>query len=449
MNKLQELQEQRQATYAKAKAITDAAEAEERELTDEQQAKVDGLLDEVDDLDKQIDAEQQKLDKARQRKQRLEGAEQRAAQPVATKSAPNGSAYEVPDDARIGPMTDRREYDPKAGFNHVGEFAMAVRNHCCNAAFDDRLNIVGAPTNVSNTGVGSDGGFAVPDEFNNTLFRHAFNEASLLPRTRRLVVSGNSITIPTDEDEPWSSNGVQVYWTAEASQVSDSKVNLNGAQINLHDLTALAPVSNDLLEDSGVALEPYLNSLVPDRIRYKVDDAIVNGDGAGKPLGILESGAIVSVSRGTTNATVTAANVANMYARSTQGAMLNGLWLHHPSVMAQFIQMTVSNQPVFTPPGGINNAPFGQLLGRPIVPHDACQKLGDKGDVYLLDPSQYVTITKGRGIDSQMSIHLYFDRNISTFRFNFRVGGQPWMDSTISPDNGTDTRSPFVTLATS
>ena len=91
---------------------------------------------------------------------------------------------------------------------------------------------------------------------------------------------------------------------------------------------------------------------------------------------------------------------------------------------------------------------MGRLLGIPVIISQHCQAVGTPGDIYLLDLSQYLVLTKGDGIQAAMSIHLFFDYNVSTFRFNFRVAGKPWFQAPITSKYGSYTLSPFVNLAT-
>ncbi|MGE0724808.1 MAG: phage major capsid protein, partial [Alphaproteobacteria bacterium] len=77
---------------------------------------------------------------------------------------------------------------------------------------------------------------------------------------------------------------------------------------------------------------------------------------------------------------------------------------------------------------------------------EACSTLGDKGDLIFADLSQYMTLTKGQQIRTDVSMHLYFDQGLQAFRFTFRVNGQPWWGSSITPQFGNQTRSCFVTL---
>jgi hypothetical protein len=46
------------------------------------------------------------------------------------------------------------------------------------------------------------------------------------------------------------------------------------------------------------------------------------------------------------------------------------------------------------------------------------------------------------------SIHVFFDYDMTAFKFVFRMGGQPWWSSALAAKNGTNTYSPFVALQT-
>ena len=92
-------------------------------------------------------------------------------------------------------------------------------------------------------------------------------------------------------------------------------------------------------------------------------------------------------------------------------------------------------------------APFGTLLGRPILPLEQCQTVGTVGDIMLADWRQYLIIEKG-GIEAASSIHVEFLTDQTVFRFILRMDGQPMRNAALTPFKGTLTQSSFVTLAT-
>jgi HK97 family phage major capsid protein len=141
-----------------------------------------------------------------------------------------------------------------------------------------------------------------------------------------------------------------------------------------------------------------------------------------------------------------ATNVAKMYARQINPR--DAVWLINPMVLPQLIVMTIGNQPIWTPPNaGIANAPMGMLLGRPIMSQQHSKIVGDVGDIGFVNWRYVRSITKAGGIESASSMHLYFDQGINAFRFIFRVDAKPVLAAAVTPNNGSDTLSPFVFLA--
>ena len=83
------------------------------------------------------------------------------------------------------------------------------------------------------------------------------------------------------------------------------------------------------------------------------------------------------------------------------------------------------------------------------MPIEYCATVGDVGDIILTDLSAYATGLRGgpgRGITAAQSIHLRFDFAETAFRFMFEMDGKPWIAEPITPANGPNTLSPFVTL---
>ncbi len=276
----------------------------------------------------------------------------------------------------------------------------------------------------------------------------AFGEDSLLARTMQVPVAGNSLTFPTAMTVPWGSGGIQANWEAEAAAITQSKPALQEVNIRLHKLAVLVPVSDELMEDAP-AMGVLVSKMAGDAIDYKISDAIANGNGAGQPLGFRNSAVMISQTQisGQSADTIVAGNVTEMASRLPVASRVNAIWLIHPDAEPQLPLMTIGDQPIYMPPGGLRDSPFGRLLGRPVIPHQVCQTIGDVGDIYLVDLQQYITAIKQGGIRSATSIHMWFDQGITAFRFDMRVAGQPWWSETSAAHHGSFAMSPFVKLA--
>lgn len=345
----------------------------------------------------------------------------------------------------------------RGGYYHFGEFAASVRAACLpgrGGAIDPRLTVLAAqPSPVGVEGIGEDGGFPIPPDFRKDILQKVMDEDQLLSRTDQLAVSGNAITVPTDETTPWEgSAGVQAYWEGENMQIPGSKPKFQNSSYRLNKLTAMVNVTDELLEDAP-ALDGYLRRKAPQKINFKINRAIVAGNGVGQPLGLLNAPALVTVAAegGQSADTLVFNNITKMWARMYSQSWNRSVWLANQDTMTQLMGMqfpgTGTAVPVFIPPGGLADSPFGRLMGRPIVFTEACETLGDKGDLILADLSQYMTALKAGGIRLDTSMHLYFDYNATAFRFIIRVAGAPWWSAPITPRASANTLSCFVALA--
>ena len=425
-------------------AILDKCKAEKREPDADEAKSIDEALTEFEGLEK-----------GRLRAEKVAKMAERNRQTAGRKIQPEESDTQLmsrkdPEQlSRPNVVQNRGTWD----WDHFGSFAKAVQVASMpGRTMDPRLSARLAPTTAGTEGTGADGGFAVPPDFRTAIQELVAAEDSLIGRTDQQKSSSNIFTVPKDATTPWqSTGGVQAYWDGELAQLTQSKPNLTEERIPLDKLTCLIPVSEELLEDAP-AMNGYLLSKAPQKMAFKVNLAIVQGSGTGQPTGILNSGCLVTVAQeGSQNDTILFPNVLKMWSRCYAPARLKSVWLINQDVEPQLMGMefpgTASNVPVYLPAGSIAGSPFSTIFGRPVIPTQACETLGDVGDIILADLSSYLTIQKVGGVRSESSIHLWFDYDTTAFKFIWRVGGRPWYDSAIDPRDGSNTLSPFVTLA--
>lgn len=441
-DRLEDLQNQLLDVNQKANNIQARADAEKRALTDEEEAEIEALTQDFEMLEAEID-----------RRQRLIAQNARLADPTGRKTEPDDAQNRGQRKPRV-PAAPRNPDDVgKGGFRSFGEFAMSVKNavRAPVAGIDPRL-ISNAPTTVGTEGVGEDGGFAVPPDFRREIMQKVMADESLLARTDQQTSGSNQVTIPVDETTSWqSSGGVQAYWEGENAQFTQSKPALDNVTVRLNKVTALVPVTSELLEDAPL-MSSYLRRKVPEKIDFKVTNAIFDGTGAGQPKGILQSDALVSVAKESGQAadTIQFLNITKMWTRMYAPCRQRAVWLVNQDIESALMSMefpsTAGTFPVFLPAGGLSQSPFSTLMGRPVIPTQAAKTLGDKGDIVLADLTQYLSVLKVGGLRQDVSMHLWFDYDTTAFRFILRMGGQAWWKAAISPLNGTNTLSCFVTL---
>jgi HK97 family phage major capsid protein len=226
--------------------------------------------------------------------------------------------------------------------------------------------------------------------------------------------------------------GIRAYWAAEAAEKTASQPKFREMEMKLRKVVGLVYATDELLADA-TALEGWILSNLPEELRFVVEDSILNGTGAGQPQGILASGAVVSVAKetGQAAASIVGENIMKMWARLWNTSRRSVVWLINQDTLPQLMQLQLpvgtGGVPLYMPPGGLSAAPYGTILGRPVL------------------ESEYVE--KG-GVEAASSIHVRFVYDETCFRFVYRVDGQSKWNAALTPKNGTNTVSPFVSLAT-
>lgn len=387
----------------------------------------DAVVDEVNTLNDEFES----LKKNIQAREKIE----------TIKAASNTSTRKVAPEARVEVSAPRT--DAMGGFKSFGEFLGAVKGESTGKK-DKRFENTLFERN------GEDGGFLVPETMISSITKKIQSDESLLAKTRQFSVSGNSLTLPTDESAPWN-GGVSAYWTAEGAPITDSKGKLGLASLKLNKLAAMIKITDELSEDT-VALESFMLAMAPEAIMNKVNSAIISGDGVGKPMGILNSSFTLTVAAegGQAVDTIVARNVIKMYSKMIPAARAGAAWYINAGCEEQLRTMKddLGNFIYLTPGSQLNQSPYGQLLGLPVIPMiGSLPQLGDKGDIVLANLSYYYTIVKSAGIKQSVSSHLYFDRDIQAFKFTMRLDGKCPFTSPVTTEFGSHQMSAFVVLA--
>jgi len=333
-------------------------------------------------------------------------------------------------------------------FENAGEYFQAVKNAALYPGNEDvRLRPLKA-TGLSEN-VPADGGYLLAPQIAGGIIERMYNTGQILQRVASDPIGPNSNSMlynavdETSRADGSRFGGVLGYWMAEAGTITASKPTFRQMELKLKKVAALCYATDELLADA-VALESWLSRTVPEELRFKVEDAIYNGNGVGKPLGIMNAPALVSVTRQDANQ-VDQVDIANMWARRWSGVG-DYVWLANPSVFPQLINLTVGNFPFLLPmnAGGQGNPSFS-LYGAPYIEVEYTAALGTTGDLMLVSLSQYQTINKG-GIQAASSIHVNFTSDETAFRFIYRIDGQPLWNSALTPFDAGNTLSPYVVL---
>ena len=248
-------------------------------------------------------------------------------------------------------------------------------------------------------------------------------------------------------------DGLEFKFIAEKAQKTATKPKIKEIELKSRTMFCMTHVTNSLLQDSRPSVEVMLRKMYASGAAWKMDELIFRGTGAGQPLGILGSSALITQAAegGQAASTIVWPNVLKMWSQLIPALQSKATWFIHPSAVEQVMTMSVpvgtGGSVVMTADqgGGVRPIPKS-MLGAPIVWTEHASYLGQKLDILLAVPAAYICgMRKGLSID--VSRHLKFDKNETSFRAEMRIDGQPQIDETLTLRDGTHVVSPFVTLA--
>lgn len=238
MSKITELQEKRARIWKQAKDFLNAKQKESDVLSAEDNARYEKMEQEVVDLGKEIN---------RRHKQ----AEIEVALNQPTCKALTNS-----------PTADQL---PKRQDAHAKDFWKMMRGH--------------AVVDALKEGADPDGGFLVPDEFENQLIQK-LQEANVL-RTISHVIQTNS----GEHKIPVVASEGTAAWLEEEAAYTESNTQFSQVSLGAHKLGTLIKVSEELLNDSAFDLMSYLSDEFGRRLGNAEEQAFLTG--TGQPTGIL------------------------------------------------------------------------------------------------------------------------------------------------------------------
>lgn len=337
-------------------------------------------------------------------------------------------------------------------FNSLGEQLQAIVSAAKTHVADKRLIRVNNEVMGSNEGTGADGGFAIQEDFAGQILETAVTTGDILSRVDSYTVGANSNAarwLMIDETDVSASvfGGVQMYWAAEGATVAASRPKFKEMKLDLEKMMGFAYATDELLQDAAF-MSGFFGTAFTLAANRLLEDAIISGDGAGKPTGILKSGALIETEAEASQPaeTLTAKNILAMWSRALVSGRRNMVWLMHPDLEDQLPQLMLGDKLIWMPEGGISGNQFQTILGRPVLFNDNCQAIGTKGDVLLADLKQYMLLRKGTA-KQDWSMHVEFLTDQQCFRMVLRCNGTPKVTTPVTMKNSKRTRSPFVTLA--
>lgn len=450
MPTITELRKQKAALLDDAKALKRAAEMKGRDLDDQEFAALEKALAEAKALDGDIQAAERRAGVLADFEQEHQRLSQVADARAGVKAGPVGGTTPG---ASVRP---RWEDDPNKGFKGAADFFGSVLKASQNPGGRIPENLeylrVKAAAGGDEQSTFSDpyGGFLVPEGMSPNLLQVAAEADPVAGRTTQVPMDAPKVEINARVDKDHStsvSGGLRVYRRAESAEVTASRMQMEQIELKASSLMGVSYSSEELLADSPRSVAALLAAGYGDEFRSRLSKERIRGTGVGEFLGILNSPALVTVSKeaGQAADTINGTNLIKMRARCW--GYSNAIWLANHDALPQLAtaHLAGTNASVFLFAPAQSEDVGDMLIGRPIFFVEDCSTLGDLGDIILFNPTQYLEGTY-QPLQSAESIHVRFVANERAFRFTLRNAGAPWWRSALTPKNSTNTLSPMVTL---
>lgn len=313
----------------------------------------------------------------------------------------------------------------------------------------------------------AEGGFLVPETLRSELLALMLEESVISDQVTTIPMDSLRVPLPTIDDTTHVGSvfgGVSGAWTAEGAALSTSSPKFSRLVLTANKLTAYTEIPNELLQDSVTAMDVWFNTFFPQALAFFRDLAFIAGDGVDQPLGLVNAPGAVTVT-GYTGHHITYANVVQMFSRMWPGSLKNAVWLAAPDAIPELAEMAVASNdangttvapPVFLPGMSALNAPGGYdgrsftLMGRPGIVSEKVPALAGSipGSLMFADLSKYL-VGDRQAMQIASSAEYKFANDMVAYRIIERLDGRPWVQSAITPANGSsNTLSPYVLLNT-
>ena len=247
-------------------------------------------------------------------------------------------------------VEDENEKKGRASKNYKKSFWNVMRQKTVRPDIIDALQI----------GTDSEGGYLVPEEYENTLVE-ALEEENIFRKLANVINTSSG-----DRKIPVVASKGSASWVDEEGTISDSDDAFSQVSIGAYKLGTLIKVSNELLNDSAFNLESYISKEFARRIGSKEEEAFFTGNGTGKPIGIFNAtgGAEIGVTTASSTS-ITADEVIDLFYSLKAPYRKKAVWVLNDATVKAIRKLKDKNDNYLWQPALTASTP-DTILGRPV-----------------------------------------------------------------------------------
>ena len=273
-------------------------------------------------------------------------------------------------------------------------------------------------TDALQIGTDSEGGYLIPDEFERNLLSGL--EENNIFRTLANIIQ----TTSGDRKIPIVASHGSAAWVDEEGAYSESDDAFAQITLGAYKLGTMMKVSDELLNDSVFDLENYLSGEFARRIGNAEEDAFINGDGVGKPTGILAAKGGGEIGVTTSSGTAfTADDLINLYHSLLTPYRKKAVWLMNDSTVQFIRKLKDSNGQYLWQPSLVAGTP-NTILGCPVMVSRYMPEIGAGNKAVAFGDFSYFWIADRQGRSFMRLNELFAAHGQVGFRGSQRVDGK-------------------------
>ena len=319
--RVQELIEKRAKVWETAKNFVDTHEDKNGNLSAEDKETYSRMEAEIEELTNSIE-----------RQQRAERREQELSKPVNS------------------PITGKPYKDEPQGEVKTGRASDEYKKAMLTALRSNFRQV----SNVLQEGVDADGGYLVPEEYDHRLIDVLTEENIMRGIATKITTSGeHKINIAATKPA--------AAWIEEGEALSFGDATFEQKILDAHKLHVAIKITEELLYDNAFGLENYIITEFGKALANAEEDAFLNGDGVGKPIGIFDK-TKGGESIGTLSAALKSDDILDLIYKLKRPYRKNASFIMNDATLAQIRKLKDNNGQYLWQPSYQANEP-DKILG--------------------------------------------------------------------------------------
>ena len=305
-------------------------------------------------------------------------------------------------------VEDEEDKAGRGSKNYKKSFWNAMRSKTIRPDIQDALQV----------GTDSEGGYLVPDEFEKTLVE-ALEDENIFRKLATVIKTSSG-----DRKIPVVASKGSASWVDEEGLIPESDDSFGQVSIGAYKLGTLIKVSNELLADSVFNLEAYISREFGRRCGAKEEEAFFNGDGTGKPVGVLHAtlGAEVGVTAASPSE-IKADEVIDLFYSLRAPYRKRAVWILNDSTVKAIRKLKDANGNYLWQPALTAGTP-DTILGRPVYTSAYVPSIAAGNKTIIFGDLSYYWVADRQGRTFKKLSELYATTDQTGFMATQRVDGK-------------------------